>query len=191
MGKLKKALDKVKVEEVDFEVNSFLFNNVEIDEVQIVNEDAPIIPLKKARKQRVSKTKLIAPISKISKKTKAPKKSGYIKNVLSFFQNYRRQFATVSLVAFAVVVVSLTSYAAYSSITLSNSDILGKVGSHVVLPSGTPKVYIVQSEQSEFLKNPLFRDVRVGDNILNYENAGRVIIYRSKEDRVVNIVNTK
>ena len=155
----------------------FLINNIELKELKPVK-------IKKAKKHKSKSRKTTKSKVGIFRKT--------ILNIVSFFASYKRQFVTSALVVFAIAIVSLTSYAAYSSITLSNSDILAKVGSHVVLPVGvTPKVYIVQSEKSEFLNNPLFSDVKVGDNILNYESIGKVIVYRSKEDKIVNIVNTK
>jgi hypothetical protein len=87
--------------------------------------------------------------------------------------------------------VALSGYVAYAYVAGNNADIVGKVGNHIVLPTGeTPKVYIIQSEKSEVFQNPLFKGIEVGDNVLNYSNAGKVIIYRSSEDKVVNVIST-
>ncbi len=181
MGKLKKALKQVQIDEVQVELDlkEFLASNVEIEDISPLKETKPL----KTRKTRIRKSK------KTSKNIGVF--TSFFSKMSNLFEFHKRILATGALVVFAITIVSITSYAAYSGINMSNKDILGKVGTHVILPAGTPKVYIVQSDQSEFLKNPIFSDVRLGDNILNYEEVGKVIIYRSKEDRVVNIVNTK
>jgi hypothetical protein len=62
----------------------------------------------------------------------------------------------------------------------------------VLLPEGEqPKVYIIQSEKADLFTNPLFVGIKVGDNVLTYTKAGKVVIYRSGEDKIVNIVNLR
>lgn len=113
-------------------------------------------------------------------------------NIKYFFEKYNRQILTTGLAIFLVTFVSYSTYIAYAFMSGANGDVVSKVGNHIVLPVGeTPKVYIIQSEKSEIFQNPLFAGIAVGDNVLTYTNAGKVIIYRSKEDKIVNIVNTK
>jgi hypothetical protein len=104
---------------------------------------------------------------------------------------YRREIFTGALGLVMVSLISYTTYTTYAFMSISNTDIVGKVSEHVVLPvDETPKVYIVQSEKSEIFQNPLFKGIALGDNVLSYEKSGKVIIYRSKEDKIVNIVST-
>jgi hypothetical protein len=112
------------------------------------------------------------------------------KLVHGFGSKYHRQLFTVSLSVAMLVFVGFSTYITYAYVA-GGSDLVEKVGNHVILPAGeTPKVYIVQSERSEIFQNPLFKGIQVGDNVLSYSNAKKVIIYRGSEDRVVNIVDT-
>jgi hypothetical protein len=123
-------------------------------------------------------------------KSKPEKKPKYRKSI-GLFQTYRQQIYTSLLVLTMVSFVGFTTYIAYAYVAASTGDILAKVSTHVILPTGeTPKVYIIQSEKSEIFNNPLFTGIEVGDNVLSYTNSSKVIIYRSKEDKIVNIVNT-
>lgn len=104
---------------------------------------------------------------------------------------YHREIFTGALGLVMVSLISYTTYTAYAFMSLANKDIVAQVAQHVVLPVGeTPKVYIVQSEKSEIFQNPLFKGIALGDNVLSYEQSGMVVIYRSKEDKIVNIVST-
>ena len=116
----------------------------------------------------------------------------FSKNLGSFFGSHSKQLTTLGLTVFMVGFVSYSTYIAYAFMSGANADVVTKVGSHVILPTGeTPKIYVIQSDKSEIFQNPLFSGIAVGDNVLTYQDAGKVIIYRAKEDKVVNIVNTK
>jgi hypothetical protein len=110
---------------------------------------------------------------------------------VGIISKYRRQLVSVALSLVMVSFVGLTSYVAYAYVTGSNNGIVEKVSAHVVLPiAESPKVYIIQSEKSEIFQNPLFKGIEVGDNVLSYPSTGKVVIYRSSLDKIVNIVNT-
>lgn len=109
----------------------------------------------------------------------------------SFFSVYRKQIVTGLLTFSMFSFAAMSGYIAYAFVSSGDNNIVQQVGNHVVLPlSETPKVYIIQSEKSEIFKNPLFRGIEIGDNVLSYPDSGKVIIYRSSEDKIVNIVNT-
>ena len=104
---------------------------------------------------------------------------------------YRKELTTMSLAICMVLLVSYSSYIAYAYMAGGNNDIVAKVSSHMILPTNeTPKVYIIQSDKSEIFQNPTFKGIQVGDNVLSYTNNGKIIIYRSKEDKIVNVVST-
>lgn len=128
------------------------------------------------RRMLLSKLNIISPIKR---------------GISGYASNYKRHVLTGALSLMMVGFVGFSSYMAYAYVSGNNGDVVQKVGSHVVLPTDeTPKVYIVQSEKSEIFQNPLFKGIKVGDNVLSYSASGKVIIYRSSEDKVVNIVNT-
>lgn len=139
--------------------------------------------LKTKKKVVAKKTKL----SLLGKPRKIQRTKTYFKNI---FQNYGRQILNASLGLAMVGFVSFSGYIAYAYFSGANTDLVQKVGAHAVLPTGeSPKVYIIQSEKSEIFQNPLFKGIKVGDNVLSYTNAGKVYIYRNSEDKIVNIVN--
>jgi len=138
-----------------------------------------------------------------SKKVKsARKQKGYFKKigagignmrsgVGNFTSKYSKQLLTVSLCLIMLSFVSYSAYTAYAYMSGVNDDVLQKVGRHIVLPvTEVPKVYIVQSDKSEIFQNPLFAGIALGDNVISYPVAGKVIIYRSNDDKIVNVVNT-
>jgi hypothetical protein len=87
-------------------------------------------------------------------------------------------------------IITATTYVTYAYVSTRDEDLVSSVAKHVILPTDeTPKVYIMQSEKADLFKNPLFKGIKVGDNVLTYSKAGRVIIYREGEDKIVNIVN--
>lgn len=116
----------------------------------------------------------------------------YLNIFFASIQNYKKQIMTATLVSTMVLFVSISTYIAYAYVSSpSNLDLVGKVAIHMVLPTTeTPKIYIIQSEKSEIFQNPLFAGIKVGDNVLTYASIGKVVIYRSSEDKIVNVVNT-
>ncbi len=127
--------------------------------------------------------------AKFARKTKSPywQLSGKLSNIYS---QYRKSAMTGALVLMMLGFVTATTYVTYAYVTSRDADLVNSVAKHVVLSQNeTPKVYIVQSEKADLFKNPLFKGIQVGDNVLTYTNQGRVIIYRASEDKIVNIVN--
>jgi hypothetical protein len=99
---------------------------------------------------------------------------------------------TGALVVMMLGFVTATTYVTYAYVTSGDADLIGNVAKHVLLPEGEqPKVYIIQSEKADLFTNPLFVGIKVGDNVLTYTKAGKVVIYRSGEDKIVNIVNLR
>lgn len=112
--------------------------------------------------------------------------------MMNVYNMYKKNVMTGALAIMMLGFVTATTYVTYAYVTSGDADLIGKVAEHVILPeSEQPKVYIIQSEKADLFSNPLFAGIRVGDNVLTYTNAGKVVIYRSSEDRIVNIVNLK
>jgi hypothetical protein len=162
------------------------------EEVEVVTE-APVAKTvsreSKARKIKKSKTVKTEAVKKTkTKKTRTSRKivgtiTSPFKTVARIGSNYKRQMLTTSLAFMMVAFISFSAYIAYAYVAADNNDIVQKVGNHIILPDHeTPKVYIIQSDKSEILKNPLFNGIKVGDNVLSYPTSGKVIIYRSSED---------
>lgn len=108
------------------------------------------------------------------------------------YSAYKKNVMTATLAVLMLGFVTTTTYVTYAYVVSRDADLVSSVAQHVVLPANeTPKVYIIQSEKADLFKNPLFRGIQVGDNVLTYTKEGRVIIYRASEDKVVNIVNLK
>jgi hypothetical protein len=157
--------------------------------VTIIKKDIPAKSMKPKSIWRNIK------LAKNTKKTKAvanlKSKKSSVSSLGNYFNNYKKQMLTTGLAGAMVMFVAFSTYIAYAYVGSPNNDVVSKVGMHVVLPaSESPKVYIIQSEKSEIFQNPLFSGIKVGDNVLTYSNAGKVYIYRSSEDKIVNIVNT-
>lgn len=108
---------------------------------------------------------------------------------MDMLADYKRKIGTVFMALFLFAVVSTSSYIAYGYVMSNDNNIVKSVEKLVILPAETPKVYIIQSDRADLFKNPLFKGIQVGDNVLTYTNANKVIIYRSSEDKIVNIVN--
>lgn len=171
------------------------------EEVEVVAE-APIVKNvsreSKAKKIKKSKTVKTEAVKKTkTKKTRTSRKivgtiASPFRAIAGVASEYRRQMLTSSLAFMMVAFISFSAYIAYAYVAADNNDVVQKVGNHIILPENeTPKVYIIQSDKSEIFQNPLFKGIKVGDNVLSYTNSGKVIIYRSSEDKVVNIVNTE
>ncbi len=116
--------------------------------------------------------------------------SKLMNKVFNVYDLNKRGLGTVALALMMLFFVSVTTYVTYAYVTANNNDLVNNVARHIVLPEkDTPKVYIVQSEKADIFQNPSFKGIKVGDNVLTYTKSGKVIIYRSSEDKIVNIVN--
>lgn len=177
--------ETIVVENQYFEEDPLEAAKIAIEEVKSQKKKAKTVKKAKSGKTKTAKRKRKGIFSRmrLAASVKNPAK-GYA-------SNYKRHLLTASLAIMMVGFVGFSSYMAYAYVSGNNADVVAKVGNHIILPqSETPKVYIVQSEKSEIFQNPLFKGIQVGDNVLSYTSSGKVIIYRSSEDKVVNIVNT-
>jgi hypothetical protein len=187
-GRPAKALVTEPVSQSKIKKAKLLSENSE-ETVTIIKKDIPASGMK---------PKSIWKNIKLGKKTKKTKtltgsrtKTSSSSKLGNFFQAYKKQMLTTGLSGAMIIFVAFSTYIAYAYVGAPSNDVVSKVGMHVVLPTTeSPKVYIIQSEKSEIFQNPLFSGIKVGDNVLTYSNAGKVYIYRSSEDKIVNIVNT-
>jgi Txe/YoeB family toxin of Txe-Axe toxin-antitoxin module len=130
--------------------------------------------------------------SRKSSRRSAGTTSKLMGRMFNVYNIYKKNAMTGALVIMMLGFVTATTYVTYAYVTSGDADLIGNVAKHVILPvSEQPKVYIIQSEKADLFSNPLFAGIKVGDNVLTYTNAGKVVIYRSSEDKVVNIVNLK
>jgi hypothetical protein len=164
-------------------------------QARIINKgsmDKTIKTKSKIKRQKANKQFISLGLSRFI--TNSKKK--YISNVFgsgikSYTNYYKKEVITSLLVLTMLLFVGMSSYIAYAYVISAGGDVLSKVNDLVILPeSEVPKVYIIQSEKSEIFQNPLFNGIKVGDNVLSYPQNGKVIIYRSGENKIVNIVNT-
>lgn len=65
-------------------------------------------------------------------------------------------------------------------------DFIAKVGESIELPEEDPTIATV-SDVEKLNDQPFFKNARIGDKILIYTNARKVILYRPEEDRVVEV----
>lgn len=201
------ATKKIQEEDIlislDNAINAYKTKSFEAVTKKSLANSKPVKRSSKSRSKQKIKlfTKKVEPVEVIKIKRKNKRKMGFIKRnrlaVMAFFSSvgqfiskYNRQFLTTGLVMIMLGFVTYSTYIAYAYMSGANDDVVTKVGRLVVLPNETPKVYIVQSDKSEIFQNPLFTGIAIGDNVLSYSEAGKVIIYRGSEDKVVNIVNT-
>ena len=130
--------------------------------------------------------------SKSSKRKASSGGNNLMGRIFNVYNIYKKNAMTGVLALMMLGFVTATTYVTYAYVTSRDADLIGNVAKHVLLPeTEQPKVYIVQSEKADLFTNPLFAGIQVGDNVLTYTKAGKVIIYRSSEDKVVNIVNLK
>jgi hypothetical protein len=174
---------------------------IEVIKTEPVETLEPKKPRKVSTKLKSRKSKKHSKISAfLNKKVKAlpvesikkAKRSrlSFVKKIGNYYNLQRKNFATGVLGLLMLGFVTGTTYVTYAYVSSGDGDLISKVGTHMMLPEHeTPKVYIVQSEKADIFQNPSFKGIAVGDNVLTYSNAGKVVIYRSSEDKIVNIVN--
>ncbi len=201
---LNKVKDEKKENEKEKDEVSLLIpmqKKVALKQVILSETDIPKVhkgtkPKKTLRKSANSlKTVVLDEVDTIKVTAKNSKHRKVLSKGLSnsfkvFLTTYKRHLVTTSLYLSLFIFVGLSTYAAYAYIAVGNTDIVQKVSAHVLLPfNETPKVYIIQSEKSEIFQNPLFKGIEVGDNVLSYVAAGKVYIYRSSLDKIINVVS--
>lgn len=77
-----------------------------------------------------------------------------------------------------------------STTELTDQQIIRKVGSHIVLPSGeTPKIITVTNVAEMKKTQPFFSSASNGDKLLIYST--KVILYNAITDRVIDIAQIK
>lgn len=192
--KKKKTLDKVEVENA-IEVLPANFEQVVYKE----NKEVAGQTKKQKKVKNFLKNDFVSERKEEKKVTKkhGVKKSPYFQKkefLLSPFVVFgfvgKKNLVTVVLSIMMFGFVVATTYVTYAYVASRDNDLINSVARLVVLPENeTPKVYIVQSEKADLFQNPLFKGIKVGDNVLTYPNSKRVIIYRGSEDKIVNIVS--
>jgi hypothetical protein len=77
-----------------------------------------------------------------------------------------------------------------STTELTDQQIIRKVGSHIVLPTGeTPKIITVTNVNDMRKTQPFFASASNGDKLLIYST--KVILYNATSDRVIDIAQIK
>jgi hypothetical protein len=51
----------------------------------------------------------------------------------------------------------------------------------------TPKVYKIEDKNAEILKNPVFKDVALGDNVIVYEKAAKIVVFRKSVNKIISV----
>lgn len=180
-AKAKKARKKSKATQKGNKINGFFGNRAKNVSRETLKSEVKTLEFTKS------------PYWTKSSKRKAQRGgSKLMGRMFNLYNIYKKNAMTGALVVMMLGFVVATTYVTYAYVTSGDADLIGNVAKHVILPqSEQPKVYIIQSEKADLFSNPLFTGIKVGDNVLTYTNAGKVVIYRSSEDRVVNIVNLK
>ena len=166
-------------------INSFLVKGSKkaASKTLSVPRETEVLPVKN-KKYRTRKSPYF---SDMSFNLGGSKLMGKVFNVYNF---NKKSLGTGALALMMLFFVLVTTYVTYAYVTANNNDLVNNVARHIVLPENdSPKVYIVQSEKADIFQNPSFKGIKVGDNVLTYTKSGKVIIYRSSEDKIVNIVN--
>lgn len=68
----------------------------------------------------------------------------------------------------------------------SDQEIIDKVGKLIELPSGTPSVEKI-TDKSVFKDQPFFNNSQIGDVVLVFTNAKKVILYRESVNKIVDV----
>ena len=68
-------------------------------------------------------------------------------------------------------------------------DLLNKVGRHMILPTGTPRVVMVTNIETLKKEQPFFENAKDGNELLVFAN--KVIIYDPVADRIIDIAYIK
>ena len=66
-------------------------------------------------------------------------------------------------------------------------DIIAKVGKLMVLPSDETPTLATVNDPAKLKGQAFFANAKVGDKVLVYSKAGKVILYNPSEDRIVEV----
>lgn len=98
-----------------------------------------------------------------------------------------------------IAIWAYTKFASPDSIGVSIKDLkdkpsteeiktlVAKMSNIIVLPKDELPSVLVVSDLTQMRNNPFFQDASVGDYILIYKHAGKVILYNPKSNRIVNM----
>ena len=72
--------------------------------------------------------------------------------------------------------------------SINNEDrIINKVNKILILPNEKPIINTIEDATGLKKESPFYNNVRNGDKILIYSNSAKVIIYREKENKIINV----
>lgn len=66
-------------------------------------------------------------------------------------------------------------------------SLVDKVSKHAELPSGEQPTVATVSDVSKLAKQTFFANAKNGDKVMIYSKAKKAILYRTSEDRIINI----
>ena len=69
----------------------------------------------------------------------------------------------------------------------SEADIVAKVGTLILLPSGETPVIATVSNLDALKGQPFFENARIGDIVLMYKTAARAILYDPSLDKIIEV----
>lgn len=102
---------------------------------------------------------------------------------------WSKLFAYILIFALFIGLIWLVSdgYKKWSIERLSNSDVLSRLGSHIILPKGDPKK-IIRISNIETLReqNSFYKGIEEGDFIIIYNK--KAYIYDSRNDIIRDVV---
>lgn len=74
-----------------------------------------------------------------------------------------------------------------SIIQQEQDALIAKVGQLIALPEGEEPTVATVSDENELSDQAFFKNAKVGDKVLVYTNATKVVLYRPSENRVVEV----
>lgn len=91
------------------------------------------------------------------------------------------------MIIFIVIIALIVGILYNKNNFYENDNIMNKLGKIIILPNEDPIIETI--ENAEGLKNesPFYANVKNKDKILIFPKATRIIIYREKENRIINV----